>query len=1033
MPWTGARVAVVVAAAGVAASCGWQLLAVPLALPVPVATTLALNADAAHLGQTFAASGDPLERGPALAELEAGRIASRALSHLRLRYVDPDKIDPPAMLEAALQAVAHLVPEMLVDVPQKDAKGDAVALRLRVGEASLTLSAGDLGDLYKLNWKLLTALRFVAAHLPGDVAPSKVEYVAVNGLLSTLDPYSHMLDPDAWRDMQTNTGGNFGGLGIVILAQDGWLTVQSVIPGSPAERAGMQAGDTIQQIDGEDTLNMAVDEAVDRLRGEVGTAARLMMRRAARPDGTPGWPKSREVVVVRAVIHLQSVEHKVLDNGVGYAKIKHFQRGTAEELARAIEDLKRNGSQDALVLDLRDNPGGLLDEAIRTVDLFLASGPAVITVTGGQRQRDPRLVTGTGRHSRMHLAVLISGHSASAAEVVAGALKYSDRAIVLGEQSFGKASVQVPYEIGAGALKLTVAKYLVPGDVNIHGVGIAPDVGLQFVSATREQIHLFGGPRYSRALKKARAAMAAELPSKPRYNLRILLPEAQPSGRVDEAVVEGPAEVLEREPRQRAAVLLRRAGDVRASVMLAAAQADIAEMAAADDAALVSHLKRQGIDWRPWTPDLGGATATATPQLRVTVADPQALVVPAGEVLRMSVTVHNLGAQPLHRLHVLTACDDPALDGHEQLVGRLDPGQSRTVNLRVRISMRHGDLQVPVQVRAAQDGAVLATQDEVVVTVQGREPPDFAFRYVLDDATPPKHATDPPVPGDGMLQPGETAQVRIEVFNRGEGMSQAAVVTLRSLSGQRLHLGEGRARQAPLAPGGQAVARLAVGGKDVPAAGAMPGVGAMPSAAAMYGVKAGDFEPAHAELTITDEALGIERKAVLTLPWGRRPLAQAPGPVRTAMRSQQRKAADVWDAGPRIVLALADPAPQVMAVATAVEAPQPVVPARRNAALVAPLRGACHFAVAGTAWFDPLAPRRRFVTASVAGVKQAYHAGHGQPEVPFAARLRLDSGLNAVTIQAQAGPHQVAERVLLVHCTPSRERLVENRQGNPPP
>ena len=478
---------------------------------------------------------------------------------------------------------------------------------------------------------------------PPDVPADKVEYTAINGVLSTLDPYSRLLDPDQWRDMQTNTGGNFGGLGIVILPVDGVLTIQSVLPGSPAEGAGLQPGDQIQQIDGEDTLNMTVDAAVERLRGTVGTTARLVVRRK-------GEPAPQLKAVVRAVIHLQSVESKVLDNGVGYARVKNFQRGTAAELGEALDNLLRAGAHPALVLDLRDNPGGLLDEAIRVCDLFISSGPAVTTVSGGGKLRDQRLVTGNGRFAQMPLAVLINGHSASASEVVAGALKYSNRALVVGEQSFGKGSVQVPYEIEDAALKLTVAKYLVPGDVSIHGKGITPDIGLQFVSATREQVSLFGGPHYSRATRKARAALESQPPPPPPTLFKVLLPDATDRDRTD---TETPAQVLDREPRQRAAALLRRIGRPDARAMVAAAQPDLQEMARADDAALTAHLKRQGIDWRRCEgPD---CPVPAGVPLRVEVVDGErGLQAQAGEILRMAVTLTNLGKQPLHRLHLFS-------------------------------------------------------------------------------------------------------------------------------------------------------------------------------------------------------------------------------------------------------------------------------------------------------------------------------------------------------------------------------------------
>ncbi len=939
------RTVLAVLAAAVALVAAWQLVAAPLSRPPAERVSLA----AADHQPSIASPRTPQAgtREQELAALREGRIVGRALDLMRHRYVDPARMQPREMLEEALQAIAHLVPEMLVDAPQLFADGQPRTLRLRIGEATWNIDATPVTDPLRLGWALLGTLRIVADHLPPDVQPARVEYVAVNGMLATMDPYSHMLDPDQWRDMQTNTGGHFGGLGIVILTQEGVLIVQSVLPDSPAQRAGILAGDEILQIDGEDTLNMSVDDAVDRLRGEVATAARLLLRRK-------GWAQPQEVTVTRAVIHLQSVESRLLDNGVGFARIKNFQRGTAEELREAVQTLLESGSQPALVLDLRDNPGGLLDEAVKVCDLFMLSGPAVITVTGGQHARDERLVSGKGKFRNLALAVLVNGHSASASEVVAGSLKFSNRAIVVGEQSFGKASVQVPYEMGDAALKLTVAKYLVQGDVDLHTVGITPDVGVQFISATHENVSLFGPPRQTRSNRRSRLAQPIAVPDA-QYRLRVLLPDPAQADLGQETQVE----VIERAPRQRAAQLLRRSGDVNARAMLKAAEADLAEMAREDDDGLVAHLKKQNIDWRQ-------GDRVTDPALRVEIADAnQGVQINAGDVLRVSVTLTNLGKVPLTRLQVLTRSDDPVLDGHEQLVGRLDPGQQRTVPLSVRVSARHGNVAVPMRVLAAQDGRALPQHDDTLVTVTERPQPDFAFRVALDDS-----ASGAP---DGVLQPNEAATLAIEVQNLGLGLAQATEVRLRVLGAQRLHLAEGRVRLGQLAPGGSAVARFAVTGADPK----------QPTAS-------GDWQPLQVELTIADETLGVQRVEPVDLAWGRKPLAQAPGLTQQHLRDQVAAAARDWVRAPTITL---------------LDARLP------------PVTDPCALTVAGLAHFDSQTPARRFVTASVGGVKQAYQAGYGQTDVPFRAQLRLDSGLNAVTIQARAGAHRIAERQLLVHCT----------------
>ncbi|GEM_PF-3529044 len=922
-------------------------------------------------------------RDAALEALRQVRITSRALSHIRRRYVEPRRIDPPRMLAAALQALAHRVPEMLV-------RGDGTAatpLEVRIADARLVLDTAGVTDLFRLNWRLLEAMRFVADQLPPDVNASSVEYVAVNGLLRTLDPYSYMLDPDQYRDMRTHTGGRFGGLGIRILTLEGVLTIVGVIEGSPAERAGLLENDQIVQIDGEDTLNMSIDDAVDRLRGKVGAPARLMIRRKGEPD--------REIVVVRAIIHLKSVQSRVLDTGVGYARIKGFQRGTAKELARTLAKLHRSGGRRGLILDLRNNPGGLLDEAVKVCDLLLDGGTIVVTVEGASQRRDVREANTDNAPRQLPVAVLINDRSASASEIVAGALRNSNRAIVIGERSFGKGTVQVPFEIGKGALKLTVAKYLVPGDMSIQDVGVTPDVALHFLSAG-SRIRLFDD-RHRRKRKKWLHLDAP--PPKPSHRLRIVLPGPRSARKGKSKAAtrnESVAQFREREPIRRAARLLRYAGKSRADETLTDAIPHIAEMQQADDRALTAQLLRAGVDWRP-------GPRTETPKLKLTVTAPDGgFRVEAGRTIRFPVTVQNLGRKPLYRVHIVSRSADYGLDGREAVVGKLAPGELRTVKVAARPSRRHVGAPLTMRLVAAQDGAIRRAEEQVTVTVLARKKPDLRVRYWLDDeplaaaeastevtAAMARAAKLPP--GDGYLQPKEIGRLRIVIDNVGTGVAGGLVATLRSLSGQRLHLEEGRVQLGPLHPGKSVEAVFVVHGER----------GAPRNGRAR--VAAGLLE---ARLKLRDERYGYRRTIRLRLPWSR---------TRAMLRSAKIKATrDRIDR-------LADRnrnrfshAPVIL-VGDEQSHPEP------DGALFGPLRvdpaaGTCTLTLRGQARFESDDLARRFVTVSVSGTKQSYTAGHRREAVQFAAALRLDTGLNTVTIRARAGPDSIADRKVLIEC-----------------
>ena len=899
-------------------------------------------------------------RSAALRDLRQVRIASRSLSHIRKRYVEPARIDPRRMLVAALHSVAHHVPQMLVRGPHE---GNGV-IQAQIAGAEIAIDGRDAVDLFRLNWQLLEAMRFVGRHLPADVDASKIEYLAVNGMLATLDPYSHMLDPDQYRDMRTHTGGRFGGLGIRILTIDGVLTIVGVIEDSPAERAGLLDNDQIVQIDGEDTLNMSIDDAVTRLRGKVGTPARLMIRRK-------GVAKLREIVVVRAVIHLKSVESKVLDTGVGYARIKSFQRGTADELRKAMAELRRKSAKRGLVLDLRNNPGGLLDEAVKVCDLLLEGGTIVVTVEGAGQRRDERGANTDKTRRKLPVAVLINDRSASASEIVAGALKHSNRAIVVGERSFGKGTVQVPFEIGEGALKLTVAKYLVPGDVSIQDVGVTPDIALRFLSARKGRVRLFDNHHKSR--RKTWLKLDAP-PPRPSHRLRIVLPdgadEEQPTA----------AEVREQAPIERAARVLRYAGHMRADRMLTDAIPHIAEMQQADDRALTAQLLRSGVDWRP-------GPRTERPQIHLSLQRPEGgFVTEAGQYLNVEVTVRNDGRKPLYRVHVLTRSKDTALDGREAVVGKLAPGEQRTVTIKAWPSRRHLDARVRMRVIAAQDGQLRQAEQSATVTILGKAPPDLRVRYWLDDAKSP----DSRQKSDGLLQPREEAQLRVLIDNAGPGEAGSLVATLRSLSGRRLHLEQGRARLGKVAVGARAEAVFTVHGES--------------AVGGLHRPLRADAGFLEAMLQLRDDRYGYRRSIRLRVPWERRPGRAARDPARAArIAAVARRARDRFSRAPRILLE------------TEKDAPTP------GGALFGPLKatageGTCRFALKGRAQFESGDPPRRFVTVSVASTKQAYAAGHGRDTVGFAADLRLDTGLNRVTIRARAGPDLVAERKVLVQC-----------------
>ncbi|MBT5413893.1 MAG: S41 family peptidase, partial [Rhodospirillaceae bacterium] len=295
---------------------------------------------------------------------------------------------------------------------------------------------------------------------------------AISGMLANLDPHSSYLDAKSYQDMQVQTRGEFGGLGIEVTMEDGWVKVVSPIDDTPAFRAGVEAGDFIVQIDGESVQGLTLAEAVEKMRGRVGTDIQLTLRR----EGEPPF----DVSITRDVIRIKSVRSR-LEGDIGYIRVTAFNEQTASGLEEALDQFKAEKGPDlkGIVLDLRNNPGGLLDQAIAVSDAFLEKGEIVST-----RGRDPE--EGQRFNARpgdmadeLPIVVLINGGSASASEIVAGALQDHRRAILLGTRTFGKGSVQTIIPLaGHGAMRLTTSRYYTPSGRSIQGEGIEPDIAV---------------------------------------------------------------------------------------------------------------------------------------------------------------------------------------------------------------------------------------------------------------------------------------------------------------------------------------------------------------------------------------------------------------------------------------------------------------------------------------------------------------------------------------------------------------------------
>jgi carboxyl-terminal processing protease len=763
-------------------------------------------------------------------QLDKLPIFSRVFLHVMDNYVDPGRLDSKQMLVAALEAVEKTVAEVMV---QGDAKSPK--LTLTVGSASRELDISGVKGLWEIRTVLGEAMAFIQEHLVAHKDLREIEYAAVNGMLSTLDPHSVLLEPKFFKEMKLQTRGEFGGLGFVIAMRDGNLTVVKVLKNTPAQRAGVKPKDVITKIEEQSTINMDLQDAVDRLRGRPATKVAITVQH--------GQTEARRLHLTREVINVETVpQAQLLEGNVGYVRLSQFSANSTRDLAAAIQAQKAaaGGKLEGLVLDLRGNPGGLLDQAIQVSDLFLSDGVIVKTVGKGDKQQIHEVKEATADPSdltALPLVVLVNGQSASASEIVAGALKNNDRALVVGRQTFGKGSVQVLYDFSdpakpseEAALKLTIAQYLTPGDVSIQEVGITPDVALFPGRILKEQVNLFAPPKsmgeadlerhFSNPTSKGGQESTGEVsaekarpkPPPSPLELRYLLDEKDDAVakqlKKDAAAATAHGDDLELTPEQLedeeadanpdefiadyqvkfARDLLRRAPLAKRTKLLDAAKAFVNERKEEEEGRAERRLKEFGVDWAE-------GTAAGTPRAVVTVTPAPGKEARAGETMPWTVTVENRGDGAFRRLRAWTTAEkNLLLDRREFVFGTVRPGEKRTWTVPVKLPKGMDTRRDEVVFHFADEHGKAPAEVTSPVAVTEVAKPVFAFSVQLDDLRGGN--------GDGLPQRGETFLLRVDVRNAGTGAaSEKTFVSLKNLGDEKLFIKKGRDVIGGLKPG----------------------------------------------------------------------------------------------------------------------------------------------------------------------------------------------------------------------------------------
>lgn len=356
-----------------------------------------------------------------------------------------------------------------------------------------TKAASD--NTYEQMKLLVDVLGYIQDNYVEETDTQKLVYGAAEGMVRTLDPFSQFLEPEMNREMKTETEGQFGGVGLRLNMKDDWLTVLTPMPGSPAYRLGILPNDRIAEIDGVSTKDMDMEDALKRMRGAPGTKVKVKVYRGPLDEGEASW-KTKDFEITRELVKIESVVWRKLDDGVGYVRIIEFSAKTADDLADALKRLKKEGAN-SLVLDLRNNPGGLLSAAVETSSLFLGEGKLIVYTQGRRPESRQDFTAGAkAPYETLPLVILINGGSASASEIFSGAMQDHKRAVVVGQRSYGKASVQslIPLPDGSG-LRLTVAHYYTPAGRMIHrdgknkAWGIQPDIAVDVTPETEAKLY----------------------------------------------------------------------------------------------------------------------------------------------------------------------------------------------------------------------------------------------------------------------------------------------------------------------------------------------------------------------------------------------------------------------------------------------------------------------------------------------------------------------------------------------------------------
>jgi carboxyl-terminal processing protease len=710
-------------------------------------------------------SGDYLSA--SIAAPEAPLLAE-VIMHLQLDYVHPEKLEPKKLLQGALTELGRMVPEVWV-VPEFEENGHGAMLQVRLEKETTVLNVDKLNGLYDLHITLQKLMKHLLQK-NSQLTQLKLEQLFARGILNQLDAYSVLLSNDIYQEFSINIGGQFAGIGLVVGIRDGQLTVISPMDGSPAAQAGMKPLDRIVEVDDEKTEHLTLNEILLRLRGEVGAPITLGVLRK-------GHANALKFELLREEIKVESVETFDLKSGnqtVRYVRIKNFQIDTSQELKNKLGDLV---DISGLLLDLRNNPGGLLQEAVRVSDLFLAGKQRIVSTKGASVStiHDAKQLFASVSFQDIPLVVLINRGSASASEIVAAALKQNKRAIVIGEQSFGKGTVQTLWDLKDGSgLKLTIGEYLTPSGLSIHNIGVMPELSLIPVNVPSAK-NLQGADDQQQSVIQERFSLLTEKTKEnsnadsERLELRYLSGKSKV---YDDFELIAESEIIEKlnadifvETAKR--VLIQWNPEDINSGLLQISR----EVALQESHKITKALAEHGIDW------------SLNPFLKTPAAENLSLTWFAEEIsvdqVQLKVKLRNTGELAGQRLLVVTKSGNVLLDGLEFPLGLLGPDSTAEQTLKVKYFAGMMEETEPLELELFDQNLKKLKSVRLKLHFSPKRIPSFRLAMKIYDNGELGSQGN----GDGKVQSGEIIALAFKLANKGKKTVPELLLKIRGTEG----------------------------------------------------------------------------------------------------------------------------------------------------------------------------------------------------------------------------------------------------------